>query len=88
MPIPALGTMQPDVYFVSRPDKLIRKPWPAARAEDNACLTEGAVNLLISPAGVPELNGVAARRIELTDDRIQPRLGVTEADPRDPRHFQ
>ena len=79
MPIPALGAMQADINFIGRPDELIGQARSAAGAEDDPCLAEGAVDLLIPPAGVPEFHDVAARGIELADNVIEPGLGVAIA---------
>src|SRR3954468_5290205 len=71
--------MQADVNFIGCPDKLVRQARPAAAAEDDSGLSKGPINCLIPPAGVPELHHVAARRIELAHDRVQPRSRVAIA---------
>src|SRR3954453_559845 len=79
VPIPALRAMQADVNFIGCPDKLIGQAWPAAGAEDNSGLFKGPIDFLIPPAGVPKLHNVAAGRIELAHDRVQPRSCVAVA---------
>src|SRR5436305_14261640 len=71
--------MQADVNVIRGPDKLIGQAWPAARAEDNSGLCKGPIDFLVPPAGVPKLDNVAARGIELAHDRVQPRSRVAVA---------
>src|SRR3954468_17974290 len=71
--------MQADVNFIGCPDKLVRQARPAAAAEDDSGLSKGPINFLVPPAGVSELHHVAARRIELAHDRVQPRSRVAVA---------
>src|SRR5438270_9876239 len=71
--------MQAEVNLIGCPDELVGQARPAAAAEDNSGLSKGPINFLIPPAGVSELDDVAARRIELAHDRVQPRSGVAVA---------
>ena len=77
--IPALRAVQAHVDLVRRTDEFVGKTRPAAGAEYDPGLLKGAVDLLVPPALVPELHGVAARRIELAYDRLQARLSVAVA---------
>ena len=79
MPIPALGTVQADVNFIRCPDELIGQARAAAGTEDDPCLPEGAIDLLIPPAGVAKFHDVPARGIELADDIAEPGLSVAVA---------
>jgi hypothetical protein len=65
VPIPAFWAEQADVNFIGSADELVGQARPAAGAEDDSGLAEGVIDLVIPPAGVPEFNYVAARRIEL-----------------------
>jgi hypothetical protein len=60
--------MQADVDFVGGPDKLVWQSRPAAGAENYAGLPKGVVNVFVPPTGVPELDDVAPRGIELADE--------------------
>jgi len=79
VPIPSFWAVQADICFIGCADKLIGQARSAAGAEDEPGLSEGAVHLVIPPAGVPEFDGIAARAIELDDNFIKPGLGVTMA---------
>jgi hypothetical protein len=79
MPVPALGTMQADIHFIGRANELVRQSGAAAGAEYYASFAKSAVNLLVPPALVSEFDDVAARRIELADNVIEPGLGVAVA---------
>ena len=71
--------MKAHVDLVRRADEFVGKTGPAAGTEDNPGLPKGGVNLLVPPALVPEFHDVAARWIELADDRIQASLGIAKA---------
>lgn len=71
--------MEADIDLVSRLDELVRETRTAARAEDDPRFAEGTVDIFVPPALVTELNRIAAGRIELADDRIQPGFGIAEA---------
>ena len=76
VPIPTLRAMQADVNFIGSLDELIGQARAAARAEDDTCLAEGAVNFFIPPTGVPEFHDVATGRIELANNIIEASVGV------------
>src|SRR6202007_528016 len=75
MTVPAFRAVQADIYLIRGSDEFIGKPRAAARAEDYASFAEGAVDIFIPPARMPELHNVAPRRVELADNRVQPRPG-------------
>src|SRR3954471_8821203 len=77
MAIPTVWPMQPQIDVVRGPDKFVREARPAAGAEDRAALPEFCVNCLIPPTGVPKLDGVAPRWVELAEDRCLPRFRIT-----------
>jgi hypothetical protein len=79
VPIPAFRAMQANIDFVRRSNEFIWQSRRAAGAEDNACLAKGVVDFLVPPAGVPEFDDVAPRRIELTYDVLEPYLGAAIA---------
>jgi len=60
--------MQAYIHFVSRPNELIRQSRPAAGAKNDPSFSEGAIDLFVPPACVPEFNDVAPRGIKLTND--------------------
>ena len=66
--------MQSQIDIVRGPDKFVRKARPAAGAEDRAGLAKRSVNCLIPPAGVTELDDVTPGRVELAENRSEPRL--------------
>ena len=76
MAIPTLWPVQPQIDIVGGPDKFVGKARPAAGAEDRSGLTKRVVNCLVPPAGVTELDDVAAGWIELAQNRVEPRLGI------------
>jgi hypothetical protein len=71
--------MQADVNFIGGLDELIGQARAAARAEDDTCLAEGAVNFFIPPTGVPEFHDVAPGGIELVDNIVEAGFGVAIA---------
>jgi len=71
--------MQADVNLIGGLDELIGQAWAAAGAEDDTCLSEGAVNFFIPPTDVPEFHDVATGGIELADNIVEAGFGVAIA---------
>src|SRR4051812_17253710 len=76
MAIPALGPMQSQINIVGGPDKFVGESRSAAGAEDRAGLAKRSVNRLIPPACVTELDDIAPSRVELAENRSEPRLRI------------
>ena len=71
--------MEAEIDVVGRLDQLVRQPRAAAGAEDDAGFAKGVIHVLVPPAAVPKFDDVAPARVELADDRVQPRGGIVEA---------
>src|SRR3954451_16983746 len=71
MPGPALRSVQPDVYIISRFNEFIRKLGTAAGAKNYSSLPKSSIDGLVPPADVAKLHNVAPRRVKLGEDRFE-----------------